>query len=501
MMGIALVDETVQLFGNMDNGDDDDAEKVVHTVNINIFTKVKDALPKVLYAGDVLRMHRVKLQQWKDDMQLMGIRASSYVVCRGNVQDPAATTQWTVLSTSQTSQVSQAEQKRMQTLWTWGQKRILSHPTMKPENSFKLGDVMHQESAMMASTQSEIAGGDITVMVSAILPIPEHELTAVSPRGFLRVWDGTGTPDSDPYPLPGVMVGANDPPSSALVQLAALVKRLRFIRQNPDLQPPKVVTGRVVNVAIWEKTHWELVNQAVTVGSFVRLRNVRDDRLPNSGLHCLMVLPNSYLTPLPSFCYEVVQLLEEHNGRLLRKEPENPQSGILPLSYDEQSDNNNGNEREAMDISEPAVSGSPVGQQRHAGQLDSRTFQKLMDLVPAPVDSFFEGTIKVIALIPSMSNLASSGLEHICTIKENDSVHSYCFGVRVRDETDGEIDAIVMDEAVGQKLVGMPAEEALQSSLGALFNLYRMIQEQEARHATIKSIAHLGTKYFVVQSL
>lgn len=494
MMGIALVDQTIPLAA-----DEGSIVEKVHTVNINIFTKNKDLLPKVLYAGDVIRMHRVKLQQWKDDTQLMGMRASSYVVFRGNVQDPAATTEWTVLLTSQTSQVSQVEQERMQELWTWGQKRILSHPTMKEENSFKLCDVMHQDSNVM-TTETGL-NGDITVMVSAVLPIPDHQLTGVSPRGFLRVWDGTGTPDSDPYPIPGAMVdGANDPPSSALVQLAALIKKLQFIRQNPDLQPPKVVAGRVVNVAIWEKAHWELVKQAVTVGSFVRLRNVRDDRLPNSGLHCLMILPKSYLTPLPNLCYEVVKLLEDHNSRLLRKEPENPQSGILPLNYEEQGNNNN--DEVAMDTSEPVVPGSPQSprQQRQTRRV-SRTFQRLTDLLPAPVDSLFEGTVKVIAMIPSMSNLASEGLEQICTIKDNEQVHSYCFGVRIRDDTDGEIDAIIMDEEIGQELVGMPAEDALKNSLGALFNLHRMIQEQAVRQATIKSIAHLGTKYFVVQSM
>ena len=39
--------------------------------------------------------------------------------------------------------------------------------------------------------------GDLTVMVSAILPVPEALKTTTTPMGYLRVWDGTGAPESD----------------------------------------------------------------------------------------------------------------------------------------------------------------------------------------------------------------------------------------------------------------------------------------------------------------
>ena len=56
MMAVALVDETIPL-------DHESMDDSVQTVNVNIFSKDKSYLPKIRYAGDVLRMHRVREYQ------------------------------------------------------------------------------------------------------------------------------------------------------------------------------------------------------------------------------------------------------------------------------------------------------------------------------------------------------------------------------------------------------------------------------------------------------
>jgi hypothetical protein len=48
----ALVDETIPL-------DTESNGEALHTINVNIFTKDRSSLPKIRYAGDVLRLHRV----------------------------------------------------------------------------------------------------------------------------------------------------------------------------------------------------------------------------------------------------------------------------------------------------------------------------------------------------------------------------------------------------------------------------------------------------------
>jgi hypothetical protein len=53
MMGIALVDDTVPL-------PEPGLVEFVYTIHINIFTKTKDLLPKILFAGDVLRAATVE---------------------------------------------------------------------------------------------------------------------------------------------------------------------------------------------------------------------------------------------------------------------------------------------------------------------------------------------------------------------------------------------------------------------------------------------------------
>lgn len=47
------------------------------------------------------------------------------------------------------------------------------------------------------------------------------------------------------------------------------------------VEKPKSLCGRVVNVAIWEKPHWDLVAERIAVGMFIRFRNVREGHLWN----------------------------------------------------------------------------------------------------------------------------------------------------------------------------------------------------------------------------
>jgi len=135
-MKLALVDDSIPLPSSSSStvvpatAQRDDEH--IHVVSMNIFTKTKDKLPKVRYAGDVLRMHRVKLQEWNGELQLMGMKPTSYVVFRGDVDRPPLTQDWTVLPTAENfSSLTESEQQRCMELWIWGQRRFVSYQNIQ----------------------------------------------------------------------------------------------------------------------------------------------------------------------------------------------------------------------------------------------------------------------------------------------------------------------------------------------------------------------------------
>lgn len=166
-------------------------------------------------------------------------------------------------------------------LWDWGQERIATKATMKRKQRFKLSEVA-----------SMIETGDCTVMICGLYETPLLSSQQL-PRGFLRVWDGTGAPSSDP--LPGKSPAAletiqnGDPPTEALVALHSTVNTLNnspFCTETTKVLSDIVsVRGSVVNIAVWESPQWEFAKRNFKVGDFIRLRNVGKGTL-DSGLIC-----------------------------------------------------------------------------------------------------------------------------------------------------------------------------------------------------------------------
>jgi len=533
MMNLALVDESVPTCEN----EGDSTVSYIKSVTINIFVKSEDKarLPMVRYAGDVVRLHRVKLQRWKDEIQLLGVGEASYVVFRGNLDDPDATTEISVFPSSQNSIVTDEDMERGINVWKWAQRRIRLHATMKAEHSFKLSDVSPQDSTQMEllGQQQQDSRGDLTCMVSAILPVEHTEATdAVSPRGFLRVWDGTGPPTSDRLPIDTPIareaVQTGDPPAAALVKLVSMIKKIRKLRQNPDLLPPKQLTGRVVSLAIWEPQHWDLIQEGiVTVGSFIRLRNINDSKMTNADFRCLMVHHKSSFTPLPDLTFEVMNLLEEHNNRLLRQDPINPDSGILPFGAEGDLEcvgpTGPTTQSRRAQPSQPltALAAAPQHQtatrpqgssggaaQNGATNAPALRFEKLQDFKAAPPGSTFEGYVRVVSIFPSERSLSSEGLQKICRKKEgasSDDGRCYYFGLKIEEETSSSSVFTIVKEpissVVGPMVFGMSAFAALTNKAGALYNLRTFLEEKSVWKAKVHSFAQDGKKFFRLDSL
>lgn len=312
--------------------------------------------------------------------------------------------------------------------------------------------------------------GDVSVMVTSVHSNPSRDLKGDVPRGFLRVWDGTGIPISDPNPICEENEDG-DPPPEALARLAAICRKV-------GLDPTTQVTGRVVNVAIWEDAHWEQVKDLLP-GSFVRLRHTREETKLIQGhqLNCLMVVNPTrgatHVTPIPDDCYEVVQLLKQHDAR--RGEERNRQSGILPF---EEEETGNGDMRVPMQTT----------------LFDSNSLQELLASFD---DGIFTGRIFLQSLLPSLSSISS--IDKILSMTDDGSYY-YRFGLRIETETGDAADVIVLDPAA-EIIVAMTAQMAKQRSAQALANLKSRLDDHVAWDCTVRSVMFEGTRMLLLVSL
>jgi hypothetical protein len=292
-------------------------------ITLTMYFRSAEGLPKLACMGDVLRIHRAKIDEFKEDVHLFAPKfMSSYVVVRKTEPD-----EWKMFPTAlNTFSFDSLDAERTQKLWLWGQNFIKEFSTINQQHCFTLAEM----NAINDSDEEHLKDRDITVMIAGVFPYPEMP-SGVNPRGFLRVWDGTGIAPSDPYPIQTILTqqaaGRGDPPSEALLQVVTAVKDLQATHSNMEI--PLSFCGRVANAVIWEESMWALIRQHAPVGSFVRLRNVSISRWTNNPFRSLMVHDYTWLTPLPNHNFEVQELLRKHNERVIRREY-NPGAGLLP---------------------------------------------------------------------------------------------------------------------------------------------------------------------------
>ena len=213
-MSIVLIDETLPLPDWAQGGQSDMRNSIngnkplethVPSITLMLFTKEKSKLPVIQSAGDVICCEKVVLQAWSGEPQLCSKKhVSKFVVVRSgkssfsgrehessnNIKD------WRMSCQCHDSCVGQhpgLDLPRAQNLWNWGQTRISEHPTMSPNCHLSIAGVGdHNDNAEISEP------GDLTAAVTAIIPMPEHLRRRDTPRGFIRLWDGTGPSRSDP---------------------------------------------------------------------------------------------------------------------------------------------------------------------------------------------------------------------------------------------------------------------------------------------------------------
>lgn len=519
MLSALLVDDSLST-----NNNGDPQNLPVQSISLIIFAKSKDQLPILRCAGDIIRLHRVKVQKWNDEYQLLGLRYSSYVVCRATSLDPLKTRNedYVFLRVSKNDwNPTEDEKVPFRTLWIWAQNRIRTYPTMNKDRVFKIGDLPSPSARInpIEVSNGRINDGDVTVMVSAVIDYsPQTTLTPDGkPCGFLRVWDGTGISHSDPLPTDTVFardsVRDGDPPRSAVIRVADIITK-----KLPNLREPKALIGRITNVLVWEKCHWDLVKEVVTVGSFIRLRNVQDEMIPESDSRCLQVHVKSSVTPLPDFTYEVLQLLVDHDQRIVRHDPINLDSGLLPLkanirSIDDSSRHGLGVQQNLHRSSAPVQSDTAA-----TVTVTDGIYKNLYDLVSGPIGSSFEGLVEIVDLIPSFGDLSGS-VSPVIVSTDSDSCETfeYRFALRIvgeqqahssevsndassRDQANmSPIDAIAAG-GVGTSLFGMTAQKASENPPAALFNCKRVLDDRICI-VKVRSVLYEKQKFFLMELL
>eukprot|EP00804_Cyclotella_cryptica_P020596 CCRYP_003430-RB/>CCRYP_003430-RB protein AED:0.01 eAED:0.01 QI:127/1/1/1/1/1/2/1364/967 len=216
-MSMVLIDESLpisiesqdqqQSGGCPPSSDATSSSKEVHVPSITVvlFVKNKLHLPVIRSAGDIVCCRNAILQQYNCEPQLLCSRKGSVVVVRPTrvrnpgveLPDSTAPNDWNLSCSCHEDGGNAAhlyvDWSLTNTLWRWGQQRLASHPTMSPNCKISIAGLDEPSETLESSVS-----GDLTAAITAIIPHPEHLRRRDTARGYIRLWDGTGPPRSDP---------------------------------------------------------------------------------------------------------------------------------------------------------------------------------------------------------------------------------------------------------------------------------------------------------------
>lgn len=484
MMSIVLIDETIPTSREVGAGNE--TELHVPSITLNLFAKDKSELPPVRSAGDVICCQKVLLQEYNNEPQLRAKKNSNIIVVRpsetrsfeGTLQDSTSPDDWSLSDGRY-----EVDLDLTNSLWRWGQRRLSTHPTMSPNCYIAISQVSDHVDNFEVSVS-----GDITAVVTSILPTPEHLRRRDTPRGFLRLWDGTGPSRSDPMPNNVVNASAGqsiaDPPEQVLVRIEKILKAISSA-EHPDttyagVKAPLALCGRVINAIIWEEDLWNLIQRdgIINIGSFIRLRNINNAMLPSGiRVNCLSVHAKSSLTPLPHDAYEVKMLLKGHDTRLKRGVPTNPTSAILPSESAP---------RPQFSTREAAISG----------------FSMLDDCLRKPAPATFTVQFEVSHTLPASNLNSIDTLKSFCVKQRNGSA-VFRFAIHIKDAS-AEVDVICHGK-VAEDLLGISAQEVPTSAAKctqALATLKEYISSGSVCEGKIRSVMGKDKRvYFILCSM
>jgi len=217
-------------------------------------------------------------------------------------------------------------------MWLWGLSRLAGHPIAHEKFVNLIQNIIPEADISDTKTFK-----DWVVMISAVIQGSPDKMSS-SPRGYLRVWDGTGPPDCDPFCSDETVRRNTEPSIEAIVSVSNIIDCINMANdydQSESIPKPKSFCGRIVNVVIWEDKHWESIihSRCTSIGSFICMRNVSVRKRVIHGRDCYDLALDKFasITPLPSITFEIEMLLRRHYKRISKNDPFNPHSACLPL--------------------------------------------------------------------------------------------------------------------------------------------------------------------------
>ncbi len=503
---VSLIDESIPTI----------SRDKIPSITLLIFSGDEKNLPNISQAGELIRAHRVNAQIFRESIQLIAHKSSSFLICRPNNKYqnsspswlypwqqtfPSSKDAWDLLSREgwKVSTFS-SDFECMHRLWQWAQNRLMIQPTITKSTRMTISALSQDDGNRNNFPHHEECQGDLTVMITAIFPAFQP-WSHFSPRGYLRVWDGTGRPSSDPSPSPDYNCKTNkyDPPSEALLCINKIIHAVNKINNRESLTTPKKLSGRVVNVAIWESSAWEFIQKQIAVkninvGKFVRLRNVKEGTLPNSSTRALMLHDKSFLTPLPDYTFEVLEVLKNHNDRIQRNEPYNNRCGILPINIPDKEPIN----REEF---------SPLKKRQ---RLTSSYSSSLAECISNYADVPFQVKATVVKSFPllNLNKAEDFCLSPLCIRSQETGGYIYQFALCLKD-AGNEVEAIVSDQ-VAQTFFGISAGDLAStskqpSSMTKLQDTMKIAKRiffnKESIFCRLRSVCLSEYKYFLIENM
>jgi hypothetical protein len=211
-MSMVVMDETLpitteqnQQSGGCPQSLNEDNKKVhVPSITIVLFVKNKSHLPVIRSAGDVVCCRNATLQEYNHEPQLLCNRRSSVLVVRPSLMrspgrvlhDSISANDWSLSCSCHEDSERNAhplDWRLVNSLWRWGQRRLSLHPTMSPNCKISIAGLDRAVENVEVTVS-----GDLTAVVTAILPLPDHLRRRDTARGYIRLWDGSGPPRCDP---------------------------------------------------------------------------------------------------------------------------------------------------------------------------------------------------------------------------------------------------------------------------------------------------------------
>ena len=343
MMVVTIFDESLPV------PTENSATGIPTQMTLTIFAKKTEDLPNLKYAGDIVRCHNVRPEMKDGSIYLTAWHWNSIAVARPS--DNAMTwfetnagvrmtrgklNSWDFHELDTEHAPTNLDNLNAQKLWTFARNRMSESPNIRMEYKTTISD-------LMSITDGEVVYKDLTVMVCSVTEYSTVNQDMYSPRGVIRIWDGTGPPRTDTFLTENGMSMSTEP---NLLCLESIVEICRNINEKKEgfltsfakeefksvrQFHPKSLCGMVVNLEIWENSQWQLVKEA-SPGTFVRLRQIGVATWKkNPQLKVLRTFPSTCIMFVPKSTYEVKRMVLSHQLRIQSNHPYNQMSAYLKL--------------------------------------------------------------------------------------------------------------------------------------------------------------------------